>query len=711
MKGIKFVLLCMILIVLVLAVSGGGSVSAAVVNVSDSNNTSQIQAALDGASDGDVINFSAGTYSDVYLMINKPLTLVANTGDYRTSGVVFSGESGMNVNKSNISVRGFRFENVNGSSHESVVQLSGHPYNISNFVFEKNKFFNTTKRGITSSSTHFSNLSIADNHFEGIGFNGDRNDPNNVMTALFLYGVVNSTIRDNVINGTTFQGINLGKHGTSNVMILDNSISNTPKSGIQIFSAMDSNVTIRENEIRRTNMDLTRFYKECHRREQNRAIRADGGASRDIFNVIEVSSDSLFRSHDQDETTACYSGNTPSNNHTVVRTLAHNVEAGIMIDGASGVTIWNNVITDNHNGIVICPSYCAISNHSYQFNSYGALNESAGAVITAGNIIHSNEGRDAIGYNHFTDLNIMTGYNLVYGGSKSIRATRNDWGSSYNPSSTFSTGDFGTIKYLPWTFYHNLKSDVTKLNLTSGENVFNLNVRDCNIPARLAWLSCNRSYEFKMNVTMDLSGNVSYARMLAVNFASKPRNTGEVSSSTRVYRWLEISDNIDDSLVRGADITFIVPKSWLDSNELNEDDVVLLRHDDGDWDELETDVVSENSDDVVFSAESPGFSFFAIAGILPVAEDDDDDDGGSRRSSGSSSQPNVTRESSEKNKTRVSEKNETKDETDREKPNPQPVPAEEVVSVSFWNWFLWVLVAVVVLVVVVVLLKKKKGKN
>ena len=54
----------------------------------------------------------------------------------------------------------------------------------------------------------------------------------------------------------------------------------------------------------------------------------------------------------------------------IVRTLVQNVEAGIMIDGASGITIRRNVITGNHDGIVICPSYCAISNHSYQFNSF-----------------------------------------------------------------------------------------------------------------------------------------------------------------------------------------------------------------------------------------------------------------------------------------------------------------------------------------------------
>ena len=190
------------------------------------------------------------------------------------------------------------------------------PTNTSNFVLEKNKFFNTSKRGIYQNKNRQpnprseTNYSIVDNYFGDIGFSVERNDPNNIFTALFIYGMINSTVRDNVIDGTTFQGINLGRYGTSNLMVLNNSVSNTPRSGIQVFDAMDSNITIEGNVIRRTNMDLTGLYLECHRTEQNRAIRAEGGASTDIFNVSEVIGpsssfipwdNSWFRLWDRDE--------------------------------------------------------------------------------------------------------------------------------------------------------------------------------------------------------------------------------------------------------------------------------------------------------------------------------------------------------------------------------------------------------------------------
>ena len=674
--------------------------------VNNSSSNANIQGVLDGAAEGNLIFFQEGIYSNVGLNINDPLILLADTGDYRTSGVVFMGESWLIVKSDNVSIKGFRFENVNATQHHGVIQMDK-PFNTSNFVFEKNKIFNTSKRGIYQNKNRRpvarseNNYLIADNYFGGIGFNAERIDPNNIFTALFIYGMTNSTVKDNVIDGSTFQGMNFGRYGTSNLRILNNSISNTPRSGIQVFNAMDSNITIEGNVIRRTNNDLTGLFLECHRTEQNRAIRADGGASRDIFNVIEVIGpsssfipwdNSWFRLWDRDEAVCFQNWKTLKSNvnGTIVRMLVYNVEAGIMIDGASGITIRDNVITDNHDGIVICPSYCGISNHSYQFNSFDALNENAGAVIE-NNVIHSNEGRDVTGYNYYSPLGIQSGYNVVYGGGGVIRAVGNYWGSSDDPRSTFSTGDFGRIKYFG--------NSTNPKNLTSGtNNVF----------------QSDNTREVVQSITMNLRGNVSGALFVVGELSSRPENVGEVSSSREVYRWLEITDNVSDSLVRGADVTFRVSKEWLDDNDINKDDVVLLRYDGGSWDELETDVVSESSDYVVFSAESPGFSFFAVAGTPSVSDDDDDDGGG--RSSGRRDPIVKVNSSNEKNESVEKEKEDdvilTKNETDGKKPTPQPVPVtDEGKGNNFWTWFLWILVAIVVLVVVVALLKKKKGKK
>jgi PGF-pre-PGF domain-containing protein len=85
--------------------------------------------------------------------------------------------------------------------------------------------------------------------------------------------------------------------------------------------------------------------------------------------------------------------------------------------------------------------------------------------------------------------------------------------------------------------------------------------------------------------------------------------------SGKVYRNLNIwvgdskfpSDVIDDGVIR-----FKVEKSWVNSNDLEPDSIVLSRYSDGKWALLETSFESEEGDYLHYTAESPGFSPFAI---------------------------------------------------------------------------------------------------
>lgn len=85
--------------------------------------------------------------------------------------------------------------------------------------------------------------------------------------------------------------------------------------------------------------------------------------------------------------------------------------------------------------------------------------------------------------------------------------------------------------------------------------------------------------------------------------------------SGKVYRNLNIwvgdskfpSDVIDDGVIR-----FKVEKSWVNSNDLEPDSIVLSRYSDGKWALLETSFESEEGDYLHYTAKSPGFSPFAI---------------------------------------------------------------------------------------------------
>jgi PGF-pre-PGF domain-containing protein len=64
-----------------------------------------------------------------------------------------------------------------------------------------------------------------------------------------------------------------------------------------------------------------------------------------------------------------------------------------------------------------------------------------------------------------------------------------------------------------------------------------------------------------------------------------------------------------------AVINFTVPQSWLDEHRIDPGNIVLYRQTSNCWEALPTTMLSTKDGTVYFSAESTGFSLFAIAGI------------------------------------------------------------------------------------------------
>ncbi|KXS41754.1 MAG: hypothetical protein AWU59_1952 [Methanolobus sp. T82-4] len=62
-------------------------------------------------------------------------------------------------------------------------------------------------------------------------------------------------------------------------------------------------------------------------------------------------------------------------------------------------------------------------------------------------------------------------------------------------------------------------------------------------------------------------------------------------------------------------IGFSVPKEWMSDNEIKAEDIRLNRFSNGKWNDLQTSVVDENSDQVFFKSMTPGFSPFAITAL------------------------------------------------------------------------------------------------
>jgi hypothetical protein len=177
-----------------------------------------IQEGIDAVAAGGTVNVAAGTY-DESVTIDKSVTLSSDTGDYVTSGTVVSGALAWSVNASDVTIQGFRFENISATAN-GVVTGDG-----DNLALSSNSFVNVdTKAVLCYTPGVQSGWTITGNYISGVtGLN---------ESALFLDGLANSTIAHNEIENTAYGGMILSN--VEGIHLHNNVIRNTPRKGIQI---------------------------------------------------------------------------------------------------------------------------------------------------------------------------------------------------------------------------------------------------------------------------------------------------------------------------------------------------------------------------------------------------------------------------------------------------------------------------------------------
>jgi len=104
---------------------------------------------------------------------------------------------------------------------------------------------------------------------------------------------------------------------------------------------------------------------------------------------------------------------------------------------------------------------------------------------------------------------------------------------------------------------------------------------------------------------------------IKIEESSKPSGATEAIATEKgsVYKYIKITKtNIDDADIDKVKIKFKVPKSWVDDNGIDPDNVALSRYTNGKWDKLPTTKLLEDTEYYYYEAESPGLSVFAIIG-------------------------------------------------------------------------------------------------
>ncbi len=119
-------------------------------------------------------------------------------------------------------------------------------------------------------------------------------------------------------------------------------------------------------------------------------------------------------------------------------------------------------------------------------------------------------------------------------------------------------------------------------------------------------------------ITLSFKKDVSDVKLNIETTPFKPEEVN-IEVDGNVYRYLSISpQNIQSSDTYNVEIGFKVDKSWISSNNIDPDTVVLYRYKDNQWNKLSTTKLNEDSAYIYYSAITPGFSIFAISTTLPT---------------------------------------------------------------------------------------------
>lgn len=107
------------------------------------------------------------------------------------------------------------------------------------------------------------------------------------------------------------------------------------------------------------------------------------------------------------------------------------------------------------------------------------------------------------------------------------------------------------------------------------------------------------------------------------NVDGVPEQTGTPPGAAVSLTQITVPEDVRDT---AATLSLRVSSDQLNDLDASADDLVAYRHADGEWQTLETEVVSESDNEIMIEAETPGFSYFAVSTAEEEEEPADDDE-------------------------------------------------------------------------------------
>ena len=126
-----------------------------------------------------------------------------------------------------------------------------------------------------------------------------------------------------------------------------------------------------------------------------------------------------------------------------------------------------------------------------------------------------------------------------------------------------------------------------------------------------------------MNISFDSKKTVGMTTTIVEMLINQSTLVSEPPAD-EVYKYLNIwvgsSGFATPENIENAAVNFKVEKSWIQDKNIDKSSITLNRFNDTKWDALPTNLTGEDDKYLYFTAETPGFSSFAITGKIAANE-------------------------------------------------------------------------------------------
>jgi PGF-pre-PGF domain-containing protein len=187
-----------------------------------------------------------------------------------------------------------------------------------------------------------------------------------------------------------------------------------------------------------------------------------------------------------------------------------------------------------------------------------------------------------------------------------------DGGNNWSSNSTATTLTSGAVSPAPsgGGGYSPSTTSATKVTLTRG----NANITVPSIAAsKMANVSITKTEDVDFRqVNISVANSVNNIKIVITKLAGSPASVTHIIEG-KVYHYIQIDKtNFTDTDLSKVYIKFAVNKTWLTDSGVDKTNISLYRWLNDKWNELTTSYLSEDTSEVLYQAESPGFSYFLI---------------------------------------------------------------------------------------------------